>query len=314
MAGLPEPCTADGGAAPRCSVAAGELASRPFLCGVFGPFLQRCRVFWLSPVVAVRCERLEGFLGSGSITVLTAKPGSGVAPGTEFFAGEGLGAVAPRAYAGEPTRTAPGHAGRSGSLNVPAFIPAASANVFYVTVPSAGPSVCLPLSPHALPPTSFDRVVTESQSHRMVRVGRDLCGSSSPTLLPKQGHLQQAAQDLVQFQPSLAGSWKAQRLLFSYEFAAGQRRGLGWCPEPSAGARLSCGGSAGVGAASLSPSSCKPSTAPVGGGCGDSGPGSVGEGTGFGFQSYLGTGRSLFAGEIGLAVEACGFAARQRLP
>ena len=36
------------------------------------------------------------------------------------------------------------------------------------------------------------------QNHRIVGVGRDLCGSSSPTLLPKQGHLQQAAQDLVQ--------------------------------------------------------------------------------------------------------------------
>jgi len=32
----------------------------------------------------------------------------------------------------------------------------------------------------------------------MVGVRRDLCGSSSPTSLPKQGHLQQAAQDLVQ--------------------------------------------------------------------------------------------------------------------
>jgi len=32
----------------------------------------------------------------------------------------------------------------------------------------------------------------------MLGVGRDLCGSSSPTLLPKQGHLQQAAEDLVQ--------------------------------------------------------------------------------------------------------------------
>ena len=32
--------------------------------------------------------------------------------------------------------------------------------------------------------------LTESQNHRMVGVGRDLCGSSSPTLLPKQGHLQ----------------------------------------------------------------------------------------------------------------------------
>jgi len=37
-----------------------------------------------------------------------------------------------------------------------------------------------------------------SQNHRMVGAGRDLCGSSSPTTLPKQGHLQQAAEDLVQ--------------------------------------------------------------------------------------------------------------------
>jgi len=41
----------------------------------------------------------------------------------------------------------------------------------------------------------------ESQNHRIVRVGRDLCGSSSPTLLLKQGHLQQAAQDLVRASP-----------------------------------------------------------------------------------------------------------------
>jgi len=34
-----------------------------------------------------------------------------------------------------------------------------------------------------------------TQNHRVVGVGRDLCGSSSPTPLPKQGHLQQAAQD-----------------------------------------------------------------------------------------------------------------------
>jgi len=32
----------------------------------------------------------------------------------------------------------------------------------------------------------------------MFGVGRDLCGSSGPTHLPKQGHLQRAAQDLVQ--------------------------------------------------------------------------------------------------------------------
>ena len=37
-----------------------------------------------------------------------------------------------------------------------------------------------------------------SQNHRMLGVGRDLCGSSTPTALLKQGHLQQAAQDLVQ--------------------------------------------------------------------------------------------------------------------
>jgi len=34
-------------------------------------------------------------------------------------------------------------------------------------------------------------IFTESQNHRIVGVGRDLCGSSSPTPLPKQGHLQQ---------------------------------------------------------------------------------------------------------------------------
>jgi len=32
----------------------------------------------------------------------------------------------------------------------------------------------------------------------MVRDGRDLWGSSSPTPLPKQGHLKQVAQDLIQ--------------------------------------------------------------------------------------------------------------------
>ena len=55
--------------------------------------------------------------------------------------------------------------------------------------------------------------ITESQNHRMVEVGRDLCGSSSPTLLPKKGHLQQAAQDLVQ-----AGLEYLQRRKFIYLF------------------------------------------------------------------------------------------------
>jgi len=36
----------------------------------------------------------------------------------------------------------------------------------------------------------FFLLFTESQNHRIVGVGRDLCGSSSPTPLPKQGHLQ----------------------------------------------------------------------------------------------------------------------------
>jgi len=37
-----------------------------------------------------------------------------------------------------------------------------------------------------------------AESHRMFGVGRALCGSSGPTLLPKQGHPEQAAQGLVQ--------------------------------------------------------------------------------------------------------------------
>ena len=48
------------------------------------------------------------------------------------------------------------------------------------------------------PLLSVCHTITESQNHRIVGVGRDLCGSCSPTLLPKQGHLQEAAQDLVQ--------------------------------------------------------------------------------------------------------------------
>jgi len=40
--------------------------------------------------------------------------------------------------------------------------------------------------------------ITESQCHIMVGVGWDLWGSSSPTLLTKQGHLKQVSQDCVQ--------------------------------------------------------------------------------------------------------------------
>jgi len=37
-----------------------------------------------------------------------------------------------------------------------------------------------------------------SQNHRMLGIGRNLYGSSSPTPLLKQGHLQQTAQDCIQ--------------------------------------------------------------------------------------------------------------------
>ena len=50
---------------------------------------------------------------------------------------------------------------------------------------------------HHLPMMEGTRGII-SQSHSMVGVGRDICGSPSPTPLLKQGHLQQAAQDLVQ--------------------------------------------------------------------------------------------------------------------
>ena len=62
---------------------------------------------------------------------------------------------------------------------------------------------CL-LPPHKIKEAEFYSINgksclwTEWQNHRMVGVERDLYGSSGPTLLPKQGHLQQAAQDLVQ--------------------------------------------------------------------------------------------------------------------
>jgi len=40
--------------------------------------------------------------------------------------------------------------------------------------------------------------VLKTQNHRMVGVGRDLCGSSSVHALLKQVHLEQVAQSLVQ--------------------------------------------------------------------------------------------------------------------
>jgi len=68
----------------------------------------------------------------------------------------------------------------------------------------------------------------QSQNHRMVGVGRNLCGSSSPTLLPKQGHLQQAAQDLVQANPATL-TLALERLPFA---TSGNQRRAGW-EQPS---------------------------------------------------------------------------------
>ena len=45
----------------------------------------------------------------------------------------------------------------------------------------------------------------------MFRIGRDLCGSSSPNTLPKKGHLQQAAQDPVQVDPEYLQRRRLQR-------------------------------------------------------------------------------------------------------
>ena len=54
------------------------------------------------------------------------------------------------------------------------------------------------------------------QNHRMVGVGRDLCGSSSPTLL--QGRLQQAAQDLFQAGLEYLQRKRLHNLLYSKEY------------------------------------------------------------------------------------------------
>jgi len=49
-----------------------------------------------------------------------------------------------------------------------------------------------------LPHINTEHDVTESENDRMLGVGRDLCGSPSPTFTPKKGHLQQAAENHVQ--------------------------------------------------------------------------------------------------------------------
>jgi len=55
----------------------------------------------------------------------------------------------------------------------------------------------------------------KSQNHRMLGVGRDLCGSSSPTPLPKRGHL---PINPVGSWDVLGGVWPAGRGRFSFPF------------------------------------------------------------------------------------------------
>jgi len=64
-------------------------------------------------------------------------------------------------------------------------------------------------SPLLIPPLPGTPGVTgiESQNHRTVGVGRDLCGSPSPTLPLKQGHLQQAVEDPGQTCRGCSPSW-----------------------------------------------------------------------------------------------------------
>ena len=59
------------------------------------------------------------------------------------------------------------------------------------------------------------------QNHRIVGVGRDLWGSSGPTPLPRQGHPEQAAQDLVQ-----GGLEYLQRRRYSLAAEVGHRCGV----------------------------------------------------------------------------------------
>jgi len=49
-----------------------------------------------------------------------------------------------------------------------------------------------------VPYIAFFYKITKSQNHTSIGIGRDLCRSSSPTTLPKQGHLEHIAQDLIQ--------------------------------------------------------------------------------------------------------------------
>jgi len=57
----------------------------------------------------------------------------------------------------------------------------------------------------------------------MFGVGRDLCGSSSPTPLPKQGHLQQDMTSRTGFQSSLQGPGTGDLLLGEFQQDDGTR-------------------------------------------------------------------------------------------
>jgi len=69
-------------------------------------------------------------------------------------------------------------------LSLPILLPQGEDSSHSSPTPIRGPSHRRRWS--RLLPGPVDRI---TQSHRMFRVGRDLCGSSSPTPLTKQGHL-----------------------------------------------------------------------------------------------------------------------------
>jgi len=56
----------------------------------------------------------------------------------------------------------------------------------------------------------------ESQNHRVLGVGRDLCGSPSPTPCQKRGQLQKAAEDLVQADLEYLQRSRLHHLLWRY--------------------------------------------------------------------------------------------------
>jgi len=102
------------------------------------------------------------------------------------FPGKGNAATEPK----------PGARGRSGESRGELAEPSSSRSLCSLVPRLLEPSPCQHLQPG--PAATAADSCHHPQNHRMLGVGRDLCGSSSPTSLPLKGVLQQAAQDLIQ--------------------------------------------------------------------------------------------------------------------